>query len=237
MIKPILFNTDMVRAIMDGRKTVTRRVMKPQPVMDADRMWQWKDCQWMDGGLGFPASGIEDYAPYRPGDILYVRETWAAWSRTMGTQPALYYKADGNAPDGIKWRPSIHMPREAARIFLRVTGVRVGRLQDITVEGILAESVDVEMPPICKQSIDPNFPSDKQRDQWEKLSDAQREEYVANRARHTYIGWCDYADRLFNAFKVLWDSTIRKADRAIYGWEANPWVFVIGFERIDREEA
>ena len=70
--------------------------------------------------------------PFSVGQILYVRETWAAWSRTIGTPPTLYYYADENAPDGIKWRPSIHMPREAARTFLRVTGVKVQRVQDIT---------------------------------------------------------------------------------------------------------
>ena len=207
MIKPILFNTDMVRAIMDGRKTVTRRVMKPQPVMDADRMWQWKDCQWMDGGLGFPASGIEDYAPCCPGDILYVRETWTVWNGNYE------YKADVDSGYGpfcsnctidictggcnsiIKWRPSIHMPREAARIFLRVTDVKVERLQNIG--------------DCTKEGITPG--------------------------RHETAHMNDYDERC--DFKFLWDSTIKPEDRALYGWEANPWVFVIGFERIDREEA
>lgn len=142
-MKPIIFSTPMVQAILAGRKTQTRRVLKPQPVIDAHGMWLWKDFQWMDGGLGFPASGIEDYAPYKPGDILWVRETWSP----VQVLPKRYlYKADaenGGEGDGlpIRWRPSIHMPREAARLFLRVTGVRVERVQDITHAGALAEGI------------------------------------------------------------------------------------------------
>lgn len=132
--KPILFNTEMVRAILDGRKTVTRRVVKPQPVVL--------------NSLVIP--------PYKVGDILYVRETWRIWKahrydadafidfRSGGYGTILRFVhgctdlADRDDYDhfirkwGVdgKWHPSIHMPKKAARIFLRVTNVRVERLQD-----------------------------------------------------------------------------------------------------------
>ena len=154
------------------------------------------------------------------------------------------------------------MPREAARIFLRVTDVRVERLQDITVGGILSEGIDVEIPPICRQSMNPDSPSDRQRAQWEKMSDTKREEYINNRARHTYIGWCDYADRLFNAFARLWNNCYAKPmpvkvkgvvhHYESYPWEdiqetrtyrgkpwyviGNQWVWVIEFERCEKPE-
>ena len=189
-MKPIIFSTPMVQAILAGRKTQTRRVLKPQPVIDAHGMWLWKDFQWMDGGLGFPASGIEDYAPYKPGDILWVRETWSP----VQVLPKRYlYKADaenGGEGDGlpIRWRPSIHMPREAARLFLRVKGVRVERLQNISAEDCEAEGYFETAP-------------------------------VEPRPR----SW----------FSDVWDA--RNAKRG-YGWDSNPWTWVIDFERIEKGE-
>lgn len=112
--RPILFQSDMVRAILDGRKTQTRRVVKPQP--------QGFDAHKMDWGC-----------PYgQPGDLLWVRET--VWIESDGTP---VYRADGEFLDGwtqrgLRWRPSIHMPRWASRLTLRVTGVRVQRLQEIS---------------------------------------------------------------------------------------------------------
>lgn len=107
-VKPILFNTEMVRAILDGRKTQTRRLCKGQP---------------QDGAISPMKMGYEP--PYRPGDVLYVRETWA---KVPGTPPYIY-KATFGAGER-KWRPSIHMPKDAARLFLRVTNVRCERLRD-----------------------------------------------------------------------------------------------------------
>ena len=138
--------------------------------------------------------------PYQPGDILWVRETWAAWSSTYGVAPKLYYKADGDTPAGIKWRPSIHMPKEAARLFLRVTDVRVERLQDITDEGAKAEGAN-----------------------WKHGHHVGVEEKMRRGA--------------VERFAEIWDTTIKPADRETYGWSANPWVWVISFERISREEA
>lgn len=148
-MKPIIFGTDDVRAILEGRKSQTRRVMKPQPTMDTDGMWHWKDCQWMDSGLGFPKSGIEDYAPYKVGDVLWVRETWCEVPyeyehiKIPGghiTIPKIAYKASSEIDYTGIWCPSIHMPREAARIFLRVKSVRAERVQEITIDDAIAEA-------------------------------------------------------------------------------------------------
>nr|DAM48161.1 MAG TPA: ASCH domain protein [Caudoviricetes sp.] len=152
-IKPILFNTEMVRAILDGRKTCTRRVIKPQPdekhtypfgfVTDSTEK---KEV----GCFGFAANeygGSIQYVkpPYRyaPGDILYVRETWKKAPK------GYYYYEDwqrNDIADVTKWKPSIYMPKEAARIWLKVTDVRVERLQEITSEQICREGVEVEYP-------------------------------------------------------------------------------------------
>ncbi len=178
--KPILFNTDMVRAILDGRKTVTRRAVKPQP------LWRKPPIQ-QSGRPEYWANWDDEKiykSPYRPGEILYVRETWADWHGRYAYKATSFaserYLEKNGTESVIKWRPSIHMPREAARIFLRVTDVRVERLQ--------------EMPP-----YDIAFEGfRKQKD-----------------------------------FIALWNSTIKPSDRAIYGWDANPWVWVIEFERCE----
>ena len=198
-MKPILFNTDMVRAILEGRKTVTRRVVKPQPegapIPIPDEKY-WLGCFAGDDKCRAIKSS------YLPGDTLYVRETWCDPSETGWP---ILYKADmpmhwdaedtetGIAVDlktaDYKWRPSIHMPREAARIFLRVTGVQVERLQEITEEQAIAEG------------------------------------FEAFEHEPATVG-----------FVETWNSTIKKADRALYGWAANPWVWVVAFERCDGPE-
>lgn len=121
-IKGILFNTDMVRAILDGRKTVTRRVIK------------YPHCGYFEND---PPRGL--IPSYKPGDILYVRETWAVLRNDHIKEYA--YKSDEKwlVP---KWRPSIHMPKEAARIWLKVTDVRVERLKDITDDGAKEEGAN-----------------------------------------------------------------------------------------------
>ena len=194
-MKPILFNTEMCRAILDGRKTETRRVVKPQPCKGEENPHQLPSGCWFFDvpSLRFPGTNDKIVGPYwspcQPGDILYVRETWF--------KDAGRYMFKANYSDGekfyrsgkevqIRWRPSIHMPKEAARLFLRVKDVQVERLQDITEE--------------------------------EKLKEG---------APH---GWGQYN------FYELWDSTIKKGDLPTYGWSANPWVFVIEFERISRED-
>lgn len=198
--KPILFNTEMVQAILEGRKTVTRRIVKPQPVRDFPLGFVTDSTDSRDiGKYGWGQTqrgGIIDYAkpPYKVGDILYVRETWrknlygTGWSWDYKASPEYWYM-----PDNYPWRPSIHMPKEAARVFLKVTDVRVERLQDILCNGMQ------------KEGCIPKTVKGGQWEQWQR----------------------DY-------FKPLWDSTIKKIEMGKYGWEANPWVWVIEFERIDK---
>lgn len=141
-IKPILFNTEMVRAILDGRKNCTRRLVKPEPQGYFEVSEEPLYIYDTDGNQG------KITPPYQPGNILYVRETWCDdRSFTHDDTPGQYfYRADGLYPrkgDNVilnaKWHPSIHMPKEAARIWLKVTNVRVERLHDMTDDDAEAE--------------------------------------------------------------------------------------------------
>lgn len=183
-VKGILFNTEMVRAILDGRKTCTRRIVKPQPTTHY---------------------GVQCIKPpYQPGDILYVRETWNL--RFDGEK--YFYKADKNTSreekrlldyNDARWHPSIHMPKEAARIWLKVTNVRVERLQDITEDGAEAEG-----------AIDNRGFIHSPENEYDRIYTAR--EY----------------------FIKIWDRTIKKSDLDIYGWDVNPWMWVIEFERCEK---
>jgi len=205
-MKPILFNTEMVRAILDGRKTQTRRVFTKKQV----ELFKYAI---MDGELN---STLEDYnnehwlwAKYRIGDILWVRETFVD-ALKFGFTYGIYYKAtdehiikDKMKEWGIKWKPSIHMPKEAARIFLRVTNVRVERLQDISDEDILKEGIiDLESW-VC--------------------GDIPEYQYCVTMKSKRY-------DSAEEAFKELWNSTAKES----YKWEDNPYVFVYEFEKVDK---
>lgn len=161
-----------------------------------------------DGSLWHKLLGfVEPKPPYQPGDILYIRESYCpnyfdegiAGYRNDGLRGNRNaYKADyhketiGDIVPEPKWEPSIHMPKEAARIWLNVTDVRVDRLQDITEQQTVQEGINV-----CKAVHD---------------------------------GYTDGSE----AFAMLWDSTIKKSDLDRYGWDANPWVWVIEFERCDK---
>ena len=194
-MKPMLMNTEMVKAISAGRKTVTRRLIKPQPPFDNDSIY----LRYVKDGIGRFGQGTPGNScalcdrkmPYQSGDVLYVRETWCKGSLNGGAEQ-YFYRADDN-DFHCQWRPSIHMPKEAARIFLRVTKVRAERLQEIT-DDDLAKDFD-----LCEYAIP-----------------AVGSEHIA---------------------RIVWDSTIKKSDLGKYGWDANPWVWVIEFERISKEEA
>ena len=191
---PILFNTQMVKAILDGEKTSTRRIIKS---INTDIETLKKACQ------------------YQPGDILYVRETWEhfeCWNcegDERGNCPkepqknvldkicgCYMYRATDEIRGDAKWHPSIHMPKKAARIWLKVTNVSVEHLQDITAEDALREGAG--------KYIHLNGELDK------------------NAVITSFIG--------------IWDNTVDKSDIHIYGWNANPLVYVIDFEVITKPE-
>lgn len=192
---PILFNTEMVRAILDGRKTCTRRLVRFLPGENPQWTGYIRDGLMLYNGKNEPCIRK---APYQPGDILYVRETWGE-----GYEEGTYiYRASDKLASlptfkessKLIYHPSIHMPKEAARIWLKVTNVRVERLRDITPEQIGREGVEVEYP------------------------------HALNGEEKRY------------AFSTLWNSTIKKSDLDSYGWNANPWVLVIEFERCEKPE-
>lgn len=197
-MKPILFNTEMVRAILNGEKTQTRRIMKPQPMFYNGRKYIFKgdECpeKWEQ------CDNIIDTYRYQKGDILYVRETWSE-----GWEEGTYiYKADDKLADNplfeystkLIYKPSIHMPKEAARIFLKVTNVRITNLQDITDEEAKKEGA--------------NFKDGKN------------------------VGWKEKMEKTaIQRFAEIWDKTIKKNELDIYSWRANPWVWVIEFERVN----
>lgn len=238
-IKPILFNTEMVRAIMDGRKSCTRRLVKPQPDEKHTFQLGFVTDSTEKKEVGCFGFGIDEYSgsiqyvkpPYQPGDILYVREAWErfeCWNcegDERGNCPkelkkSVLYKTCGcymyRATDEIsrdaKWKPSIHMPKEAARIWLKVTNVRVERLQEIT--EVQTEEEGFLFTPPCLHQTGENY--------------CDIDGPCGNK-----IKYCDMsAGELFG--KVLWDSTIKKSDIDIYGWDANPWVWVIEFERCEK---
>ena len=217
--KPILFNTQMVKAILEDRKTVTRRVIKPQPQMQLCYTFAGSDA----GTWGYPGKDAHVYWGdefKRPenlseeestriwktignaDDILYVRETWQ-YIDFAGEHNGYVYKASENGnlweteTEGWTWKPSIHMPKEAARIFLRITSVHVERLQDMTEDDALKEGVDTGV----------------------LFTDDETLEIPALRC-----------------FQKLWNSTIKKSDMDKYGWNENPYVWVIEFERLEVEE-
>ncbi|MCD7805421.1 MAG: hypothetical protein LUH03_09850 [Oscillospiraceae bacterium] len=214
-MKPILFNTEMTRLILDGKKTVTRRVIKniPEDVYRIETDGLIWYAHWGGGGDGYLfeyCKGIKP--PCYPDDILYVREAWAHLSDWIDTDPELgildryIYKADWFGVEHPRWRPSIHMPKEAARIFLRVTEVSVERLRDISRADVFREGSG------CGMRLGPE-----------------------DSATCGNGGLCDCEDYQ-TEFSELWDSTIKPKDRDIYGWDANPWVWVIAFERCEKPE-
>lgn len=148
--RPILFSGAMVRAILDGRKTQTRRVVKPQPPAGTREVGIYhypsdRDCFYPSDGASIIGAWAQ-HCPYgQPGDRLWVRETWGFNPDFPGMHSRACYRADrGHEHDGIRWHPSIHMPRAACRLVLEVTGARVERLQDIGEADARAEGVTIK---------------------------------------------------------------------------------------------
>lgn len=217
-MKPILFSTPMVQAILDGRKTQTRREI-PRPKIDDPYSEKYQNGEWYidryNKGKEWNFWGKANTVvhnkcgayigkeKYSIGDILYVRETWQTIDDTV------IYKA--SEPDWestwkftypfFKWKPSLFMPKASARIFLKVTNVRVERLQDIRGEDAIAEGIE--------KSDKPN---------------------------NDYLSWKDYFSNGVcsprGSYRSLWRSINGKD-----AWERNPYVFVYEFERVAKPEA
>ena len=222
-IKPILFNTEMVRAILDGRKTCTRRICKDAneytvPDMDfynADRR-TYAVHNFANREHTEQLSISERTCSICPGDILYVRETWNKdLSRYM--YRANYSDTEKFYRNGkevqIKWKPSIHMPKEAARIWLKVTNVKVKRLQEMKPVDVIKEGAY----PDCWDCLNTYGESGSQ------CCYGTEEE-------------CSQCDEVMMEWEKLWNSTIKKSDLDRYGWDANPYVWVIEFERCEKPE-
>lgn len=213
--KPVLFNTDMVKAILDGRKSCTRRIVKPQPQFRNNETGTFVLCD--DGSFQLKVDGyntIYDYPVtprYYKNDILYVRETWRISKCEMCENPTESYQylasVDPRYKDVLKWKPSIHMPKEAARIFLRVTNVRLERLQDMSEQEALSEGIYFD-----DKSFVNGFTCCKEHEEG--------------------VVW----DTAVNCFRwYVWNKTLKKSELDLYGWDANPWVWVYEFERIETE--
>ena len=201
--RPIIFSAPMVRAILAGTKTQTRRVVKLKP---------WQQIEERDDGAPWPWMYDDDRAgdhwlpcPYgQAGDRLWVREAWrVVWSsdneppRELDAAYRFWYEADAPLQDGYgKLRPSIHMPRFASRITLEITSVRVERLQDITEADAIAEGVTPKWEPGCSG----------------RLMEA--------------IGGFSFRPAA-SAYADLWESLHGPGS-----WDANPWVWVVEFKRI-----
>lgn len=233
--RPILFSSPMVRAILDGRKTQTRRVVKPQPVPheSADP----GDVVWFGGkmqkvresrGRNKRAMGLlnaHDWNPYgKPGDRLWVKENYRLgnqWDDTpagmvfASPKPDVWYEADGARQNGLdrthlgRLRPSIHMPRKISRLTLEITGVRVKRLQSISEADAIAEGVDV--------LSGTDVPG------WNKHA-----RYAAPLSRPV-LARGDWLPSARYAFEDLWESINGPGS-----WAANPWAWVIEFRRIEK---
>ena len=229
-MKPILFNTEMVKAIMEGKKTVTRRIIKKTNNKDFIGFVTCSVPKGDEGKAAFGRGSLEDIGsanideyvrpPYKVGDILYVRETWKKYTKRIGKGEncriaEFYgYKADedkrGNPSEFYEgnWKPSIHMPKEAARIFLKVTNVRVERLQYITEEGAIKEGMRAY------------------------TKDEKVYKYALNEEQYP---WIVMPREPITPFCELWNSTIKKDQLNKYSWQANPWVWVIEFEVVAEE--
>lgn len=222
---------EMVRAILDGRKSCTRRIVKtkqfvgllpdkckngiPEEFLEEKKGMFKPYCDMTDTELISAAYK----APYQIGDILYVRETFI-----QAAAHIFWYKADDKPwmSQGLLWKPSIHMPKEAARIWLKVTDARVERLREITEAQAKAEG-------IRGYSKDGNLYKYAVTDDW--WIDYH------NKHRKLFFGgtwWQDMPRTAKDAFSYLWDSTVKKSDLDHYGWDANPWVWVIEFEQCEK---
>ena len=236
-VRPILFNTEMTEAVLEEWKTATRRIMKPQPWKIGEGEYECRHekgffdmggndwaCRQCGCGVIPRKGGSYFHAPCQTGDILYVRETWTFIpcidcmeygchekipvtheDQDTVSEGCYIYKAGHENPERITWRPSIHMPKTAARIWLKVKDVRVERLHDMNASDLKAEG-------FLRYSLE-DFEGE-----FDKLA--------------VKFGY----EEAKKKFAALWDSTIPAGQQDSYGWEANPWTWVIEFERCRKPE-
>lgn len=220
-IKPEFFNYDMTRAILEGRKTATRRLVKQRgyKIRGLFSPTPLKEYGYVFSVLNLRTEKeecITIYPRHLPGDIIYVRENFSFASKLYDIcdHDGPVYMSDFFPPDlaelkakNFKWKPSIHMPKEYARLFLRVKSVSVERLRDITEAEAVSEG-------ISEHNID-NMDSGYAPSPYSDI----------------------FHDTATAAFAALWNSTIEPPSYPVYGWLANPMVWVYKFEVISREEA
>lgn len=212
--KPIPFNYEMVRAIQNHNKKVTRRKVKPQPPKEANGIYERMDNGNFQMKVA-PYEGIYDYEiipPYQVGDFLFVQETWSEDKHNYLYRADFPYEDLKKLKNIMRWGSPKCMPRKAARIFLRVTDVRVERLQDI-ITGDYKTPVNIDREglflPCC---------------------------YCTHHNGECYDFIAQNSCILVDEYIKLWNSTIKKSDLDKYGWGANPWVWVIEFERVEVTE-
>ena len=233
--RPILFTGPMVRAILEGRKTQTRRVAK---LTDGGHVRLGKK-RWHPGD----ENAVEACRYGQPGDRLWVRETWTPCSSSNsgfavtfkdGSQKyrdGTYWSSDGfkykeDAFDHIKWKPSIHMPRWASRITLEVTGVRVQRLKEISEGDAAAEGCDIDW-------YGDTGSRNPEEGSWPCPRCKGTLLYEAGSMDGVTEADCLECDTAARMFRHLWDSINAKRG---FGWDANPWVWVVEFGKCEPEK-
>ncbi|WP_426134859.1 hypothetical protein [Pseudomonas sp. PWP3-1b2] len=225
--RPILFSAPMVRAILEGRKTVTRRPVKVQPHIDASGNFCVGKSNYGQDGYGKPVTKhfVNGCCPFgKPGDRLWVRETWARVGNcdpgylTFGaTYPACLPPELENIPAAseIRWKPSIHMFRRDSRIVLEITAVRVERLQDISDEQAEAEGI-IPVPKTTEGS----------HQFWRNYHLSGDGTFCVRTPKESFKSlWCHVAGGSFPKGEAAYKASP-------YSWEANPWVWVVEFKRV-----
>jgi hypothetical protein len=205
--RPIIFNAEMVKAILEGRKTQTRRVIKPQPIIETTgfheglKGYQTPFREFFAGGKKIVLrTGDSQKCPYGvPGDKLWVRETWGTWDE-KGEYPLYKATPDDRVPCYGKWKSPIYMPKKYSRLTLLVKDVRVERVQDITLDNIHAEGLKLDAVKNTLRAPLGKWPENFVEIEFRKL------------------------------FAELWDSLNAKRG---YEWDVNPFCWVIEFERIE----
>lgn len=220
----LLFKGEMVRAILEGRKTVTRRLQGLEEINESANDWTLKSLEswpWFHFQRTMQHPFIISLRPkFSPGSIIYVKETFSNVALS-GYPPVYFFRADGNElPDGCKWTPSIFMPKALSRIWLRVADVRCERLQEITEEDALAEGV--------KRNED--YPCDDNPEVCPRCFGQGTHQALAHNLGVMEVD-CTQCDTAIKRYKHLWDSINTNPATS---WDANPFVWRIQFYRVEK---